>query len=195
MKPSADSSYQQLFERAQPYLDTRCNDVHTAIAYEFAKRLLAFYPDADESVVLPAIILHDIGWKMVAETEQLTAFGPNMSNPGLRRLHETEGARLAGDILAGLGYERAIIDAVSAIIDGHDSREHALCLNDKLVKDADKLWRFTPAGLKIDIERFGARAEDYALWLATQIDSWLFTPEAREMARQCLAEARPTTTG
>ena len=33
------------------------------------------------------------------------------------------------------------------IIDGHDTRDHALSLEDSLVKDADKLWRYTRFGL------------------------------------------------
>jgi hypothetical protein len=41
-----------------------------------ALQLLDHYPAADESVVLPAVILHDVGWKMIPAQEQLTAFGP-----------------------------------------------------------------------------------------------------------------------
>ena len=187
MEPTPDAHYRQLFERAKPYLDTRCNDVHTAMAYEFARQLLAHYPAADERIVLTAIILHDIGWKLVPEDEQLSAFGPKMSNPALRRVHETEGARLARGILCELDYQRTAIDEVVAIIDGHDTREQALSLNDKLVKDADKLWRFTPTGLRIDSQRFATPAQEYVRWLATQIEPWLFTAEAQQIARQYMA--------
>jgi len=38
--------------------------------------LLAHYPEADEEIVLPAILLHDVGWKMVPEEKELNAFGP-----------------------------------------------------------------------------------------------------------------------
>ena len=37
---------------------------------------------------------------------------------------------------------RRVVEEVVAIIDGHDSRRHALSRNDELVKDADKLWRY-----------------------------------------------------
>ena len=33
--------------------------------------LESFYPEADEEIVLPAVILHDVGWKMVPEEKQL----------------------------------------------------------------------------------------------------------------------------
>jgi HD domain len=181
------SSYGNIFELAAPYLDTRSNDVHTSISFRMALRLLDYYPAADGSVVLPAVILHDVGWKMIPEQEQLTAFGPKMSNPDLRCRHEREGARIAGDILRRLGYDPRKIEEIVAIIDGHDSRDAPLSLNDKLVKDADKLWRFTPEGVEIDHRRFGFAREDYLAWLDKQIGAWMHTPEAKQIARQQLA--------
>ncbi len=115
-------SYQALYQRAQPWLDTRSNDLHTRIAFEQARLLLTSHPDADESVVLTAILLHDVGWKMVPETEQPSAFGPKMSKPALQRLHETEGARIAVEILSELDFDAARRDEVVAIIDEHDTR-------------------------------------------------------------------------
>ncbi len=75
-KTQSDTVYDEICRKAKPYLDTRQNDVHVSLAYEFARRLLEYYPDADEEVVLPAILLHDLGWKMVHEKQQLNAFGP-----------------------------------------------------------------------------------------------------------------------
>ena len=178
--------YTKILDLARPYLDTRCNDIHTAIAFQLARQLLECYPDADESVVLPAVILHDVGWKMIPEDKQLTAFGPNMADPELRRRHEQEGARIARGILDIVEYDPAKSAEVVAIIDGHDSRETALSLNDQLVKDADKLWRFTADGIEIDHLRFGFTMEDYCVWLGDQIDRWMFTAEAKLIARQYL---------
>ena len=77
------------------------------------------------------------------------------------------------------------------IIDGHDTRLKGLFLDDKLVKDADKLWRFTPTGVRIDHTRFGIPRNTYLDWIAPMIDEWLFTPEAKDMARKALREANP----
>ncbi|MFQ5613584.1 MAG: HD domain-containing protein [Anaerolineae bacterium] len=184
------SIYDQISQKAAPYLDTRHNDVHVSISYDFARRLLAHYPEADEDVVLPAILLHDVGWKTVPEEKQLGAFGPKAKDPATNRLHEVEGVRLAGQILAALGYDAAKTEEILAIIDGHDSRLEALSLNDKLVKDADKLWRFTPTGISIDHRRFGIEVRAYMDWIGTMIEGWMFTPEAKAMAREALAEAR-----
>lgn len=179
--------YEEILALARPYLDTRENELHTSIACAMAQRLLERYPDADAAIVLPAVILHDVGWKMVPEEQQLTAFGPNMSNDALRRLHEVEGARIACEILARAAYDPAKTEAVARIIDGHDSRETALSLDDSLVKDADKLWRFCAAGVEVDHRRFATSREAHLLWLEGQIDAWLITREARAIAREQLA--------
>lgn len=181
--------YEDIYRRALPYLSTRHNDVHTLIAYSQARLLLAYYPDADESVVLPAIILHDVGWKAVPESEQLTAFGPKISNMALNRLHETEGARIAEAILKELRFDETKLGEVVAIIDGHDSRAAPLSLNDRLVRDADRLWRFTPTGLQIDHRRFGFELDTYLVWIDGYIDTWMSTPEAKRIARQYLVKA------
>jgi len=59
-----------------------------------------------------------------------------------------------------------------------------------LVKDVDKLWRFTSTGVDIDHNRFGINRTNYMHWLETMIDKWLFTPEAKDMAYKALGEAR-----
>lgn len=128
--------------------------------------------------------------KVIPEERQLDAFGPNMREPELRRKHEIEGARIAGEILAEAGFAPDLIEEIQTIIDGHDSRKGLLSLSDMLVKDADKLWRFTPTGVTIDHRRFGIDLDEYLPWLGRQIDRWFFSVEAREMAQEVFAETR-----
>ncbi len=103
IKVQPDSVYDDIYRKAAPYLDTRQNDVHVSGSYDFARRLLVLYPNAD------------------------------------------------------------------------------------------KLWRFTPAGVDIDHTRFGIPRDSYMKWLDTVIDDWLFTPEAEEMAHTALAGAKCNT--
>jgi hypothetical protein len=182
--------YDEIYNKAKPYLDTRQNDVHVSLSYDFARRLLAHYPNADDEIVLPAIVLHDVGWKMVPEEKQLSAFGPKTKDKKTQRIHEIEGVKIAKKILTRLNYDKEKIIEILSIIDGHDTRLEVLSLNDQLVKDADKLWRFTPAGVDIDHTRFGIPRDSYIKWLDTVIDDWLFTPEAQEMAHAALTEAK-----
>ena len=181
--------YDEIYKRAEPYWATRKNDAHVPCSYDYARRLLDYYPDADETVVLPAVLLHDVGWKMVPEEKQRDAFGPEVKDRETQRFHEKEGVRIARDILARLGYDKEKTAEILSIIDGHDTREEPLSLNDKLVKDADKLWRFTPYCVKLAYRHFGFELEAYLLWLGRRIEEWFFAPEAKAMAREALNRA------
>lgn len=185
--------YDEIYRKAEPYWNTRQNDIHMPIVYDFAQKLLTYYPEADEGVVLPAALLHDVGWKMVPNEKQLDAFGHEIRDKAANRLHEVEGARIAAEILTSLNYDADKAQEILTIIDGHDSRQEALSLNDKLVKDADKLWRFTPIAIEIDCQRFGVTLEAHLDWLEAGIDRWVFTPEAKARAYQALTEARLRT--
>jgi len=63
------------------------------------------------------------------------------------------------------------------------------------VKDADKLWRFTPTGVDINHARFGIARDRYMQWLETVIDDWLFTPQAKAMAHAALIAAKCNSDG
>jgi hypothetical protein len=127
---------------------------------------------------------------MVPEEKQRDAFGPEVKDQETRRFHETEGVRIAREILASLAYDKEKTIEILSIIDGHDTRKEALSLNDKLVKEADKLWRFTPYCVKIAHRHFGFELEEYINWLGERIEEWFWTPEAKAMAREALNRAR-----
>ena len=82
--------FKKIQELSKPYLDTRHNEVHTAISTSLAFLLLE-KEGGDEDIVIPAIILHDTGWKRVPPELHLKAFGPKADAPKLNRLHEVEG--------------------------------------------------------------------------------------------------------
>jgi HD superfamily phosphodiesterase len=173
--------YKHIYELARQYLSTRDNEIHTQIAYHFACRLLQA-EGGDEAVVLPAVILHDVGWKAVPEELQLKAFGPGFNDLEINRVHEVEGAAIAGRILEQAQYDDARAKEIVEIVLGHDSRKVPLSLNDSLVKDADKLWRFSEEALRVDPPRFGIDPEVHVEWLKHQIDKWFFTKTARQIA-------------
>ena len=133
-----DPELAALWDLAAPYLKVRDNDAHTLYAFGLARALLDAHPEADAAVVLPAIMLHDIGWSQVPPAEVLAAIAPGGGRPDLVLLHEKEGARLAAGILAAAGYDAGKVPAILDIIDGHDSRREALSIEDAIVKDADK---------------------------------------------------------
>jgi hypothetical protein len=141
--------------------------------------------------VLPGIILHDVGWAAIDERTILEqGFGPNMMASDVRRLHELEGARIAREVLGTLEYPADLIDQIAAIIDGHDTRRAARSLDDELLKDADKLWRFTTTGIAIACDWFKLTPGQYAARLEREIAAQLFRPWSRLAAAASLTSSR-----
>jgi HD domain len=183
--------YDPIWRAALPYLRARKNDVHVPLSYGYAVLLCEQHPAANPDVVLPGIILHDTGWAVIdarAIFEQ--GFGPNMMESDVRRLHEQEGVRIAREVLSALEYPSSLIDQIAAIIDGHDTRQAAHSLNDELVKDADKLWRFTVTGIAVACDWFKLTPGQYAARLEREIAGQLFRPWSRAVATADLAAAR-----
>ena len=178
--------YERIFQETKPFLRTRKNLIHTKIVLRYALDLLE-EEEGDEEVVIPAVLLHDVGWKMIPEKLQLTAFGPKISNPDLARIHEVEGARIAKGILETLHYPSPRVKEICQIIRGHDTRKRSLSQNDRIVKDADKLFRYSRKGVTIDTDRFRVSRESRLLYLEEQIGKWLFLPTSRQLAREELA--------
>ncbi len=176
-------TYKKIYELAKPFLRTRKNLIHTRIALRYALKLLKS-EKGDEKVAIPAIILHDVGWKVIPEHLHLTAFGPNPSNPKLAKVHEVEGAKIAGTILEKLHYPPQKGKEICQIIRGHDSRKKPISWNDRIVKDADKLTRYSRKGMAIDLGRFHIPRREYLVFLEAIIDHWFLTPTGKEIARK-----------
>lgn len=135
-------------------------------------------------------MLHDIGWHAFDMADIIEkGFGPGKMQSNLRVLHEKEGVRLSRQVLEQTAWPEAIIAAVSEIIDGHDTRPHARSLNDRLVRDADKLWRFTTTGVSVACDWFRKTPHQYADQLETEI-ALIETEAARKMAAHDLARTR-----
>jgi hypothetical protein len=186
MLPARDRA---LWDAARPWLDVRSNDEHTLISWQLGRALLAFVPDADESVVLPAIILHDTGWKKMPAEKLARAVGPKPEFPELQRDHELASVEIGAEILGrlGLGLDDA---AILAIVDGHDTTRTARSLDDAVMKDADKLWRFTPHGVRTISGWFASGTGETLAMLEDFVLPSMLTRQAAAMARALLAEGK-----
>jgi len=188
----AERVYADIYRLSEPYWQTRSNEIHVPMAYDYAKDLLVEYPQADARIVLPAILMHDNGYKNLPEETQLAGLqgSPKGWDPNVTRLHEIEGVRIAGELLGGLGYDAQKTQAIQKIIDGHDSIPEAHSLEDALVKDADKLWRFTPISIRITRHWHQRETADYIAFLDGKIDTWMLTEYGQKKAREELALSR-----
>ena len=179
--------FDEIWRRAKPYLNTRKNDIHTEISVRFAEMLLE-KEGGDENVVMPAIILHDVGWIKVPEDEQHMGFGPEIQSPRVVKKHELEGVEIAKGILEAVDYKEEKIGEILEIIEGHDSRKETDSINESIVKDADKLWRFSREGFTIDCDRFNLKPMDRVKKKDLDIDSIFFTDSAKQIARKEIQE-------
>lgn len=163
--------YDDVWRAAAPYMGARKNNIHVPLSFAFAARLVEAYPEADADVVMLAILLHDIGWHSIDMAEIMgKVFSRRAMKSDTVVFHEKEGARLAREILEKHGWPEATVAAVCAIIDGHDTRTAALSLEDRLVRDSDKLWRFTVTGLAVVGDWFKQTPRQYVDWLDTLVN-------------------------
>jgi len=179
-----------MWNAALPYLDVRNNDEHTLVAYGLAKALLELIPEADENIVLPAILLHDVGWKKIDPDLLLLAIGKNPTRKDLVRDHEVYGVEIARDIIASHGNSDIDVEAILAIIDGHDTNKTARSINDAIVKDADKGWRATAHGMRIIRGWYDISVMEYVETLEAVSLPFMLTDAGRAMANGYIAAIR-----
>lgn len=192
LKHSVDlSRYDPVWTRAEPYMRARKNDVHIPLSFAWAQRLLAEFPEADHDVCSLAILLHDIGWYSI-DMDRIINEGfrsENMLQSDVRYLHEAEGVRLGSEVLRDTSWSDEIIAQVCEIIDGHDTRPEPRHLNDRIVRDADKLWRFEVTGIAVACDWFGGTPHEYADALEKQTGI-LETEPGRDWAAKELKQTR-----
>jgi HD superfamily phosphodiesterase len=180
--------YHPVWRAAEPYMRARKNDIHIPLAFHWTLQLLEYYPQANRDVCLLAILLHDIGWWAI-DMEEIIQQGFRSENPlqsDVRYRHEVEGVRLATDVLRKTGWDPSVIAQVCDIIDGHDTRKDPRHLNDRIVRDADKMWRYNVTGIAIAADWFGKTPHAYAADMEARMD-WFETPEGLLMADAELA--------
>jgi len=176
-----------LFSLAEPYLEVRQDILHTRVAHDFARRLLSM-EGGEREVVEPAIILHDVGWSALDRDKIGGAYGVRMegsaSGQELNRIHEMEGARIARSILESLQFEEGLISHIEIIIGRHDSGTAPETIEEKIVKDADKLWRCSETGFWQEIERQVVDPVYFHERLIKRRPEWYITPSALKISAE-----------
>jgi hypothetical protein len=187
-----ESRYDPVWKAFDKYWRVRKNDVHIPLSFIYVRRLLEAYPQADEDVCVLALMLHDIGWYSIDGPDLIEkAFGgENFMQSDARYFHEAEACRISREILPTLGWGHEVIEQVCEIIDGHDTRAQPRHLNDRIVRDADKLWRFSITGIGVACDWFKLTPAQYALKLEKTNLAQLETEVGRQMAERDLVESR-----
>ena len=178
--------FQQIWDLAFPYQDKRDDNGHAKITLHYAEKLVEL-ENGDENVVIPAIILHDIGWSQLPKSTIQVLFDNDSTEDeifSIRLQHQNESVRLATDILTDVGYLPDLSKEILEIISEHDTRKGFISKNEGLVRDADKLWRFSKVGFEADIRRFKDSKELHCNKLETELNTknYLYSKSARQIA-------------
>jgi hypothetical protein len=179
-----------LLHKAEPYLVARDDTPHIHVSHKYSL-ILMNREGGDEKIVEPAIILHDVGWSRLKPKQIEAAYGVKPEGEEanrLNRIHESEGADIARRILQSFGYKPSLIDKIASIIQRHDSGIQVDSLEEGLVKDADKLWRFSKIGFWKETERQGLGPEELHQYLSEHYRGWFYTASALTLAGEELKE-------
>jgi HD superfamily phosphodiesterase len=135
--------FNKIWELALPYQDKRDDPGHAEITLRYAIELVAL-EKGDEDIVIPAIILHDVGYSQLPKERRLLVFNRDARDQDRRTVvfeHQIESIKLAAKILRQVDYPDELTDEILEIISQHDTREGFISKNEGIVRDADKLWR------------------------------------------------------
>jgi len=179
--------FKKIWQIAMPYQDKRDDEGHARIVTQYAIKLCQI-EDVNDKIVIPAAILHDIGWSQLMKVERFAIFDSKSTldtKAKVRIKHQKEGVKLAKKILNQVSYSQDFIKPILEIISQHDTRKNFFSNDDGAVRDADKLWRYSKIGFKADLRRRG-NPFDYYDKLKKRIDekNFFFFETAKNMARK-----------
>jgi len=195
-----NDEFQELWDVSKEHLKQgrKVDLPHTRICVDFAVRLLR-EEGGETGIVIPAIILHDVGYSVIEEPglyKKTTYYSVYKNGQDaaaysskLKELHMVEGAKLAISILKSLKYEDRLIDEIVDIVGNHEDSSafppsDTANINRIIVSDADKLFRVTPFNFSDIMKVHGASTEEAFQYLLDMKDKWLITDKARLIAEE-----------
>jgi HD superfamily phosphodiesterase len=178
--------FDKIWKLALPYQDQRDDPGHAKITLKCAQELL-LREKGNEDVVIPTIILHDIGWSQLIKGRRVLVFAKSSREEDkleVQMEHQNESVRLAAGILREVQYPDEMIKEILEIISQHDTRKGFISKNDGLVRDADKLWRTSKEGFATAEARSISRDESQLKKLEDNMNKpdYFYAETARKMA-------------
>lgn len=145
-----DEIYLRIWEKALPYYEkARPADVmHVSWMMKEASRI-ARVAGLDANILLPIIILHDVGYAACMSDEHARAFEADV-----KKKHMQEGAKIARVILDELGYDKAAAERVVRYVSVHDNWKFGdnspfrECVEMGVFQDLDFTWMATREGFE-----------------------------------------------
>jgi HD superfamily phosphodiesterase len=178
--------FNEIWKLALPYQDQRDDPGHAKITLKYAQELL-FREKGNEDVIIPAIILHDIGWSQLIKGRRILVFAKSAREEDKLEVqleHQNESVKLATNILQKVNYPEELTGEILEIISQHDTRKGFISNNDGLVRDADKLWRTSREGFAAAEARSISRNESQLKKLEDNMSKtdYFYSETARKIA-------------
>ena len=157
-----DPKHREIFDQALPYLEEgRPGDIEHV--YFLLEQIISFRSDripVDLDILVPTAIFHDIGHSAVLPEHFVHLTGQKKIRNG-KLVHMLTGAKIAKDVLAHVGYDKAKSDEIVGIVAVHDADQvdgmGMECYdteNKKIFHDFDRLGIMEPDRFKIMLEKF-----------------------------------------
>lgn len=160
--------YKKLWELARPYYEKgRSYDIpHVEWMTGEAERI-AKIEDLDDRLLLPIVILHDVGYSM-AENKR-----PKIKSKDSKRKHMEDGAKISKELLEKINYDPELTKKIVRYISVHDNwlfgddSPFKECREMGVFNDLDFLWCQTSLNMfEYAAKSMGMRTEDmYDFWL------------------------------
>jgi hypothetical protein len=195
--------YQKYFKDCLPLLNFRTTNVHVAVCFGYFNSLIQLYQNNNsiviqKDIVALGLILHDIGWSKLTETEIASSLGVsglklNKNAIGPKEKHAIEGEIIAKLKLQEWGIPQDKIDLICLCVRWHDHPEkvnqnYQMAAEVKLLVDLDHLWSFTHLNFWQDTVRKGVDPKIYASNLSHDLDSYFVTDEGKMLAKEMLVQ-------
>lgn len=143
--------YLRIWEKARPYYEkARPADlVHISWMLLEAARI-ARVEGLDEKILLPIVILHDVGYASCLKDETTRSFDPDV-----KRKHMAEGAKIADGILREVGYDPVLRERIVRYVSVHDNWRFGddtpfkECIEMAVFQDLDFTWMASKEGFQI----------------------------------------------
>lgn len=142
----------QIWDLALPYQDKRNDAGHAESVTGFALELLDHYIDANPFIVVSAAILHDTGYSRMSEERRMVSY-TGVGTPeeyAVRLEHQIYALDVALEILKKTDYPAIYWVDIMVIISQHDTRKGAISIEDSIMRDDDKLWRYSERATEVN---------------------------------------------
>ena len=194
MKYQINTKYKQIWKEAFQYQDTRNDKGHAFIVTTYAQDICSI-EKTNPDVVIPAAILHDIGWSRIPYEDRMLVFAYDVDKEKMLKIrlqHQEESVKIAREILKKLNYPNQYIAEILEIISQHDTRSGFISPNEGAMRDADKLWRFDDYGFLNDNQNGGYDFETdiKALENKLEIRDFLYFESSKKRAHEMLNQLK-----